>query len=485
MQAGVPAYARYGSDRKEKIRMTVSTKYGKIEGIEQGNCVVYKGVPYAKPPVGPLRFHKPKPPKPWEGVYRADHYRCKSMQSKNPRDMFYKKEFYSNPEFEVPMSEDCLYLNIWVPKGGASVGSAGQPGNGACPNGKLPVAVYVHGGAFLGGAGSNLPFVCDGLASAGVIVVTINYRLGAFGFLCHPLLAVEGENEAGGNYGLWDQIAALHWVQENIGAFGGDASNVTVFGQSAGAMSLQVLAVSPRAKGLFHRMILQSGGGYQNPLAQYRDIGTAAGFAEDLLAALGVSEWKQSGAARQKALAALYETPAEEMMRAMEEAIGRAFAQKKGMPYVPVIDGELLPEDGNRLIETGAYHPVPYLIGANGDDITAAENGERSPKTNPLHRGDVAFAQIVNQNPDAKAYVYYFDRKLPGDESGAFHSAELWYVFGSLRYCWRPMEDADYALSRRMITYWSNFMKTGDPNGEGSREWRVCTEEDPYYMTLR
>ncbi len=466
--------------------MIISTAYGKIEGMKQGNCIVFKGVPYAKPPVGALRFHKPLRPDPWEGVYRADHYRCKSMQGKNPRDTFYKKEFYSNPAFEVPMSEDCLYLNIWVPCPGEEPADATCPG-GEPGGGKLPVAVYVHGGAFLGGAGSNLPFVCDGLVSAGVIVVTINYRLGALGFLCHPLLAVEGENGAGGNYGLWDQIAAIEWVRENIGAFGGDAANLTVFGQSAGAMSLQALAVSPRTKGLFQRMILQSGGGYRNPLGQQREIETASGFAEDLLAELGIrdGEWKQSEAARRKALAALYETPEEEMMQAAEAALIQAFAQKKGMPYVPVIDGELLPAACDRLIEAGAFHPISYLLSANGDDITTEQEKEHTPETNPLHQANLAYAQIVNQNPDARAYACYFDRKLPGDESGAFHSAELWYVFGSLRYCWRPMEEADYDLSRRMIAHWSNFMKTGDPNGEGAKEWRVCTAKDPYYMTLR
>lgn len=267
---------------------------------------------------------------------------------------------------------------------------------------------------------------------------------------------------------------------------GGNAANLTVFGQSAGAMSLQALAVSPRTRGLFRRMILQSGGGYQNPLGQQRDIETASGFAENLLAELGIrdGEWKQSEAARRKALAALYETP-EELMQAAEAALIQAFAQKKGMPYIPVVDGELLPAVSDRLIETGAFHPIFYLLSANGDDITTEQDKEHTPETNPLHRANTAFAQIVNQNPEAQAYVCYFDRKLPGDESGAFHSAELWYVFGSLRYCWRPMEDVDYALSDRMITYWSNFMKTGDPNGDGAKEWRVCTEEDPYFMTLR
>ena len=212
----------------------ISTKYGLLEGVPGEGCTVYKGIPYARAPIGERRWRKPQPPEAWEGVFHADHYGCKSIQFGNPRDTFYKKEFYSNPAFDVPVSEDCLYLNIWVPEEA---------------RGKLPVAVYVHGGAFLGGAGSNLPFACDKLAQKGVIVVTLNYRLGALGFLCHPLLAAEGENTAGGNLGLWDQLAAITWVKENIAAFGGDADNISVFGQSAGAMSLQAsTAPSSRQK---------------------------------------------------------------------------------------------------------------------------------------------------------------------------------------------------------------------------------------------
>ncbi|MBN2222982.1 MAG: carboxylesterase family protein, partial [Vallitaleaceae bacterium] len=288
--------------------MIVNTKYGQIEGITIDGCEVFKGVPYAKPPIGPLRFQKPMKPEAWEGIYQAHHFQARSMQGPD-RGGFYHKEFYSNPDFSVPMSEDCLYLNLWIPN--KKLHSEA--------NSKLPVAIYVHGGAFLGGAGSNLPFVCNKLAEAGVIVITLNYRLGGFGFLCHPLLGVEGENEAGGNYGLWDQIAAISWVKENIEAFGGDSSNITVFGQSAGAMSLQTLALTESAEGLFQRMILQSGGGYKNPLAEYRSIERASDIAEDLLEELGIhhKEWKLSDEKRQQAKALLYETSSEEMMQAM------------------------------------------------------------------------------------------------------------------------------------------------------------------------
>lgn len=442
--------------------MMIQTKYGLLEGIPGEGCTVYKGIPYAKAPVGALRWRKPQAPEPWDGVFRADHYGCKSVQFGNPRDVFYKKEFYSNPEFEVPISEDCLYLNIWVPE------RAENP---------LPVAIYVHGGAFLGGAGSNLPFACDRLAQAGVIVVTLNYRLGALGFLCHPLLAAEGENQAGGNLGLWDQLAAITWVKENIAAFGGDAENITVFGQSAGAMSLQALAVSPKAAGLFQRMILQSGGGYHNPLGEYRPIEKAETFGNDLLEALGLPRhgWKESEEGRSAAKKALWETPSEQLQQALSKALGMAFLGRKGIPYVPVVDGELICEDGNALIAQGRALQIPYILGCNGNDLTAATENP-SMANSPMHKANTAYAACQSSD----CWVYYFDRKLPGDEAGSFHSAELWYVFGSLKYCWRPMEPKDYALSDRMIAAWTSFFKYGTPNGTGSVNWRPYTEKDPY-----
>lgn len=447
--------------------MIITTKYGKLEGVRERGCTVYKGVPYAKPPVGALRWRKPQPLDAWEGVLHANHFGNKSIQFGNPNETFYKKEFYSNPAFDLPIGEDCLYLNIWTPEERAD---------------KLPVAIYVHGGAFMGGAGSNLPFVCDALVKTGLIVVTVNYRLGALGFLCHPLLGVPGENEAGGNFGLWDQLAAIRWVKENIEAFGGDPENISVFGQSAGAMSLQALAVAPQMRGLVQRMALQSGGGYHNPLGEYRAIEKAETFGDDVLEALGLprEEWKTSAEARKEAVRALWETPEEELLPALGKAVGMAFMQRKGMPYVPVVDGELITDDGNRLIEQGSALPIPYLLGCNGDDLTASKEGP-SPENSPMHKANMEYARRMEK----PCYVYYFDRKLPGDEAGAFHSAELWYVFGSLDYCWRPLEAHDFALSQEMVAYWSNFFKTGDPNGEGLPLWRPCTDADPFYALLK
>ncbi len=451
--------------------MNVNTKYGEISGLLSDGCLVYKGVPYAKPPLGELRFRKPQKPEAWSGVYKADHYRFKSMQGPI-REGFYKKEFYGNPDFLVDMSEDSLYLNICRPHN--------QETN-------LPVAVYVHGGAFMGGAGSNLPFVCTELALTGVIVVTINYRLGAFGFLSHPLLGIDGENEAGGNYGIWDQLAAFSWVKENISAFGGDPDNMTVFGQSAGAMSLQVLALSSHSEGIFRNMILQSGGGYQNPLAEYRSIEKASELAEDLFDIIGIDSKKcmENEESKRRALDTLHNISAEDFMQAVGKVIEQSFAKKRGLPFVPVIDGELLKRDGNELIKNGEFLPINYMIGSNGDDLTTEGTDDKKPENNLMHKADIEFAKIANSKAKSKAYVYYFDHKLPGDDSGAFHSGELWYVFGGLKYSWRPFTKEDYSLSKRMISIWSQFMKTGDPNVGDNHQWQLCTVDDPYYEVLK
>lgn len=450
--------------------MMITTKYGKIEGIKEDGCDVFKGIPYAKPPIGTLRFHKPQKPDKWEGIFKADHFQFKSMQPDDRRSKFYDKEFYSNPEFFTEMSEDCLYLNIWVPE------HRGVE--------KLPVAVYVHGGAFMSGAGSNLPFIGSALAKSGVIIVTINYRLGVFGFLCHPLLA---ESDYGaGNYGIWDQVAAIQWVRENISQFGGDAENITAFGQSAGAMSLQLLAVSQVTEGLFQRMILQSGGGYENPLAEYRTIEKAADTAEDLFEALGFhnQEWRESEEKKQLVLKRLYQSTSEEIMNAVKDVMRKAFEKQSGLPFVPVTDGELISKDGNLLMKEGKYHDISYLLGANANDITTENNKIISPETNRMHTANTDFANMVNANKNSNAYVYYFKCDLPGDNSGAFHSAELWYVFGTLNYCWRPMEAADWQLSEKMMKYWSHFMKTGNPNNSEYKNWKPCTIENPYYEIL-
>ncbi|SDA38843.1 para-nitrobenzyl esterase [Butyrivibrio sp. INlla18] len=445
--------------------MLVNTKYGKIEGITEGECLVFKGVPFAQPPIGENRFKKPLPLKPWEGIYKADKYSAHAMQGPK-RGGFYDKEFYSDPRFDTPESEDCLYLNIWIPKGRCKTGE------------NLPVAVYVHGGAFLGGAGSNLPFVCSRICERGIIIVTINYRLGALGFLCHPLIRAEGENAAGGNFGLWDQLEAFKWVKENIREFGGDSSNITVFGQSAGAMSLQALALTEQMQGLCNKMILQSGGGYKNPLGKLRTIKEAQEIGELFFEELEIDTKRcmTDKSYEKNALKKLYTIPEDLLMMKVGKVIGRSFNEKKCMPFVPVIDGELFKESMDMLMDKGKQLKIPYILGCNGDDLTTEAISEKAPENNPMHLANIEYAKRTG------GYVYYFDRKLPGDEAGAFHSAELWYVFGSLDYCWRPFEKSDYELSDKIITYWTNFMKSGNPNEPygGEDVWEECGKTGNY-----
>lgn len=450
--------------------MLVQTKYGKIDGMKENGCYIYKGIPYAKPPVGKLRFAKPQKPDAWDGILMADKFGNRSMQRTQAPGSFYQKEFYNDENFMTPMSEDCLYLNIWVP----------DETENKEKTEKLPVAIYIHGGAFMSGAGSNLPFVANELAKKGVIIVTVNYRVGVWGFLCHPVLEKKNKTFTSGNYGLWDQIAALQWIKENIAEFGGDAENITLFGQSAGAMSLQILALSPKTEGMYQKMILQSGGGYKNPLAGFRTKKEAEQFGEWFLEFIG------EGLSEEERVEKLEHLSAEELQKAAEETIGRSFQNQMGIPFMPVIDGEILLDDCNSLIEKKEFHKVKYILGANANDITMENAADHSQENNPMQKANVAYARIANE-AGCDSYVYYFTRQLPGDESGAFHSAELWYVFGSLDYCWRKdyMTSEDWELSEKIMTYWTNFMKLGNPNGEvkaqsDMEEWEPYKKEKPY-----
>lgn len=232
--------------------IVADTQKGKIQGVYKGEYTEFRGIPYAKPPVGELRWKPPAEIVPWDKVYKADRFSCKCPQLKSLIGTIYQIEFYNEAEYQVPMDEDCLYLNIWT--------------SAKTPEEKLPVVMWIHGGAYVSGYGHEIEFGGEAYAKRNVILVSINYRLGAFGFLVHPWLMDENSDGRAGNYGILDQIAAINWIHENIEAFGGDPDNVTIMGQSAGAMSVQTLISSPLIKGLVHKAILQSGGGYKNGL---------------------------------------------------------------------------------------------------------------------------------------------------------------------------------------------------------------------------
>lgn len=444
----------------------VKTNYGVLEGVELEGCSRFLGVPYAKPPIGPLRWQEPQKPESWEGVREAKAFSnrawqlCTLYHEGDPAGpgINYGREFYANPDFMPEMSEDCLYLNVWTPAKSADE--------------KLPVAFWIHGGAFLNGWGGELEFDGESFAKKGVILVTINYRLGPFGFLCHREL--RDENGRSGNYGILDQLAALDWVRENIGAFGGDPDRITIFGQSAGAMSVQTIVCSPLARGKFAGAILQSGAGYR------------AGFSRDLKQedafVMGEAFSAATGASAAQEMRAL---PAAEIMGKFGD-IAQECGKRGlgGLPFVPVIDGHLLVKGYADYLSEGLHPDVPYMIGSCGNDMGATPESKAAGKHIGLYYGCINWS-LHNQELGRKpAYVYYFDRELLGSDDGAFHSAELWYVFGTLGRSWRPKTDGDYELGERISSYWANFVKTGNPNGEGLPQWDPCGWEDHNVLTL-
>ena len=429
----------------------IMTAQGAVQGIDHGTYTEYRGIPYAKAPVGPLRWKAPEPAEAWEGVLQATDFRCRCLQEDYLAPPF-DKDFYSNPDYARPMSEDCLYLHIWAPN---------------APAEKLPVAFWVHGGAFMGGYSSEMEFDGAAYCARGVILVSVEYRCNVFGFLAHPWLSAENERHISGNYGILDQIAALNWVYDNIGAFGGDRNRITAFGQSAGAMSVQTMVSSPLTEGKIAGAILQSGGSYGGglledvPLEQMERYGVF--FAQEM-GCRSLEEMRAlSTDAILKKMIAIH-------FRAMQKGLIPGFAMS------PVIDGYVLTDGYNALMDRGEMQDIPYLLGTTKDDIMTTPEMVKAGEHSELYQGCIDFSRKLEALGRKPAWVYYFDRNLPGDELGAWHSSELWYTFGTLERCWRPWEERDFQLSRRMLDYWTNFIKTGDPNGQALPLWEPCTE---------
>lgn len=430
----------------------IKVKQGRIAGVELDGYTLFKGVPYAKPPVGALRWRAPQDPEPWDGVYQADKWPCRSMQESGggPTD-FFDKEFYDAPEYLTAVSEDSLYLNIWTPAKGAGE--------------KLPVAFWIHGGALLGGFGHEKEFDGAAYCRRGVILVTINYRLGPIGFLVHPWLSEENKAEGlpavSGNYGILDQIAALKWVRENIEAFGGDPDNITIFGQSAGCMSVQTLASSPLTKGMISKAILQSGVG----LSYDHALSVAEREGVEFAANAGVNSLEEMRA-----------LSCEQVLAAAGPIIERSFPTMR-LAYTPVIDGVVLGDGYDAAMELGKIHDIPYIVGSTMNDIATDRDEIAKGNRGKVYEGCQKWGRELLNNGRSPAYLYYFTRKLPGDDAGAFHSCELWYMFGTCDRCWRPFTEGDRALSERMVDYWTNFMKTGDPNGGDLPRWEPCRDD--------
>jgi para-nitrobenzyl esterase len=419
---------------------------GEVQGIptESSGVYIYKGIPYAASPVGDLRWKPPQPVIPWAGVKVADTYGPAAMQPPRQPGSFYYIEFFTDDGHKT--SEDCLYLNICTPAPGKT--DAG-----------LPVAIYIHGGAFASGYCYEKQFLGgEEWAKHGVILVTINYRLNIFGFLAHPDLSSESPKGVSGNYGLLDQIAALKWIKNNIQQFGGDPNNITTIGQSAGAMSVQSLVTSSLSKDLMQKAIMESGGGVTDRSqlggAQLKDAEKAGKEMMDF------GGYNNPGAMRAVSVDSIL------------ALMNRARKERRGGMMAPVIDGYVLTNNFSEAALTDKIADIPYIIGFNTDDMGGLRNGLGQ------------FCMLREKN-GGKAYAYEFARALPGDTAGAFHSAELWYVFHTLSNSWRPFTEGDYALSDNMVDAWTNFVKYGDPNGKEKEVWRPYSEKDQQFMIFK
>ena len=462
---------------------TVPTEAGRVRGSQSGGIVAYEGVPFAAAPVGPLRWREPQPAQPWRGVRNATAFAPACMQLG-----------VSMPgEPDPKVDEDCLYLNVWTPA--------------KRPEGPLPVMLFIPGGGYTNGATSLPLYWGDRLARRGVVVVTIAYRLGVLGFLAHPELTAESPHHSSGNYGLMDQAAALAWVKRNITGFGGDPGRVTIFGQSAGAMSVSMLMTSPLARGLFQGAIGESGG-------LFEPLQLAPSYSLNVAERDGASYAKSVGAA---SLADLRRLPAAQLLR------GEA-----GKVSHPVVEPYALPLSPYDAFVAGKQARVPVLVGWNAEEprsLTDLSHVRAATFTEDIHKAfgplpdamidayphaddaqavqarvdferdlrfawdDWAWARLQAQ-AGPPVYVYRFERRPPFPAGsvragwGASHFAELWYVFDHLdqeTWAWTP---ADRRLADTMAGYWVNFARRGDPNGAGRPAWPRFQANDGVLLRL-
>jgi len=452
---------------------------GAVRGVVTNDIASFKGVPFAAPAAGKNRWRSPQPVIPWKGDRAADHFAPACVQ-----DTAFAVRLGAPPE----VSEDCLYLNVWTPA--------------RTPADKLPVMVWIYGGAFVGG-GTNWPLY-DGtrLAEKGVVLVSVAYRVGVFGFLAHPELSRES-GHGSGTYGLQDQIAGLRWVRANIAKFGGDPNRVTIFGESAGGISVNMLTASPVAKGLFQRAISESGGSMAPPISSGNAGGgvpvlaLAEATGEKFLSGLGVADIQAARA-----------LPADKVL-----------AGTRGIPrgFWPTVDGYVIVGDQYELYRSGRFNDTPILVGTNSDEGAAFSPPKASPASyeqqvragygakadlilaaNPhateaeafaatknLFRDSVfawstwRWASLQSQRGKGKAWLYYFDHRTPASPAGASHASEIGFVF---RKPGKSPTEAEQSLSELMSSYWVNFARNGDPNGSGLPPWPAFTDAEPQAM---
>ena len=477
----------------------VTVENGKLRGATNADHSVrmFKGIPFAAPPVGDLRWKPPQPAANWSGIRQADKFGSACLQTDVFGDIYFR---------DAQPSEDCLNLSIWVPAKPASA--------------KLPVIVWFYGGGFVAGSNSEPRYDGENLAKQGVIIVSPNYRLGVFGFFSHPELAKESEHHASGNYGLLDQVAALQWVVKNIAAFGGDPHNIAIAGESAGSLSVSALMASPLSRNLFQKAIGESGAFFPsgpkagmrlNPHADTEQFGVK--FADSVGA---------------KSLAEMRAKPGDELLQA-------AAKQNRGFVFGPNIDGYFLPASVQSVYTEGAQSHVPLLAGWNADEgkmfvllapqkptaksfaeQAQARFGEDAPEFLKLYpattdqeavqsaealSGDdfIVFStwkwtDIHAKTGHAPVYQYRFEQipavkpgamigPVPAAEAGSRHACEIEYVFKTLKsQAEVPWTQDDFKTSDAMATYWTNFAKTGDPNGGGLPHWPKYNAKDGYQM---
>ncbi len=483
------SYTAYAQNTLSGNNPIAKTANGTLQGITDSTGIkMFRGIPFAQPPVGDLRWKNPLPPKNWKGVHKADKFGHQAMQGAVFSDMVFRS---------AGNSEDCLYLNVWTP-----AKTTGE---------KLPVLVYFYGGGFVAGDGSEPRYDGESMAQKGIVSITVNYRLGVFGFLAHPELTKESPYHASGNYGLMDQHAALVWVQKNIAAFGGDPNKVTIDGESAGSMSVSAQMASPLSKGLFRAAIAESGSLLGSILP--KSLAEAELNGVKFAAAVGASS-----------LADLRKLPADSLLKLSAKA-----------RFPTTVDGHFLPEFPQAIFSTGRQMDVPLLAGWNsaemnyhpllGKDTPTLVNYKNALKKLYADKADdvlkfypaatdadvpqaatdlasdrfIAYATWkfidLHAKTDGKyVYRYLFSRKRPpmvndpnsgANSLGAAHASEIAYALGNLHYdkvyAWTP---DDYKASETMENYFANFIKTGDPNGEGLPKWYALQASKPKIMVI-
>jgi para-nitrobenzyl esterase len=474
------------------LRIT-KTENGTVRGIPANDprITVFKGIPFAAPPVGELRWKAPQPAANWKGVRACLEFMPIAMQrvpGENPQ-AFYAKEWHVEPE--VSMNEDCLYLNIWTP---AKTG-----------NEKMPVMVWIYGGGLMEGYPYEMEFDGERIARRGVILVSVNYRLNVFGFLTHPEIIKRSPDGFVANWGYLDQKAGIDWVRRNIANFGGDPDNITIFGQSAGGGSVLAHVNSPLAKGAFAKAIVQSGGGVHTKemlrlLPPFLDLCDLAEQGKAFFDFIGARN--------------LFEARAIDSKTLMTKHI------EFNKYWNATIDNKYVVEDSSASILAGHQSKIPMMIGSTtgesliippDDDIEAwakehfpaiakefcmlarekaSAEGislKQAATINEFELSARLFCEVVAEQGEQTVFGYSFGPDIPGDDAGAFHSSDLWFEFETLAKCWRPFKGKHYDLARQMCNYWTNFARSGDPNGldaDGTPmpKWTPYILESPLVM---